>query len=188
MKELKFVNKIILYVYSLFYDFWNLKPSKLDLDRKNIKNKEKKMYIAYGEYASKNNIWINHIMKKEHTFIVVDLIWARQMSYKYKIKNYKQGLFRSYFRVLSTKKGFYFNFNNLKDFNNLNIMLTHTFLSGFKYIWLGLRFWIFPLLVLFSIVYATLVLRAVPFNKVMFGWISILMFSYWLISGFVFFF
>lgn len=188
IKELKFVNTVFLYVYSLFYDFWNLNPSQLDLDRKKLMEEEKKMYKAFGDFTQKRAAWASQNFKKDYSFLATDIIWAKQMSKKYKLKNYKKGLFRSYFRVLSTKKGFYFNFNKLKNVNNLNIMLANTFLSGFKFIWLGIRFWIFPLIVLFSITYATLVLRAVPFNKVMFGWISILMFSYWLISGFVFFF
>jgi hypothetical protein len=76
----------------------------------------------------------------------------------------------------------------LKNKKNFNMYLIQTFLIGLKYIWLGLRFWFFPIIIFLSIVYFTLVLRSLPFNKIMFSWICILMFVYWLISGFVFFF
>jgi hypothetical protein len=68
--------------------------------------------------------------------------------------------------------------NFLKNFN----------LMGYLYFWNAVRFWIIPLCLLLIIVYMFLVLKALPFNKVMFAWIGILMFSYWLLSGFVFFF
>jgi hypothetical protein len=56
------------------------------------------------------------------------------MSYNYLIKDEKVGLFRSYFRVLSTNQGFYFNFNILKNRRIFLAMLKNTFLSGLKYI------------------------------------------------------
>jgi hypothetical protein len=39
----------------------------------------------------------------------------------------------------------------------------------------------------FLIIYFTLVLKSLPFNKIVFCWIAVTMFGYWLISGFVFF-
>lgn len=96
-------------------------------------------------------------------------------------------LFRSYFRVLSTKQGFYFNFKNLfnkKEFlNSLKFSLNF----GLKYLWLGLRFWVISLVILASIVYYSMVIRCLPFTKTVFLWIVLLMFAYWLLSGFVFF-
>ena len=186
LKDAKYMNRVFLFVFCLFYDFWNLNPSQLDLDRKKIKDDEKKLYFNYGaknvrEYYSDN--FFNH-----DDFLATDIVWAKYLGLKYLVKNDNVNIFRSYFRVLSSKKGFYHNFNSFKNFKNFQIVLTSTFLSGFKFIWLGIRFWVAPLTVFFLVVYTTLVLRALPFNKVMLGWICVLMFVYWLISGFVFFF
>lgn len=186
VRDIRPFNKISLYLFCLFYDFWNLSPSKLDNERKKIKNDEKNLY---SKYNSKNirEVYKKNFLKHD-SFLKADIIWAKQLGKKYLIRNEKTNTFRSYFRVLSTKQGFYYNFKSLKNFSVYQIFLSNTFLSGFKFIWLGVRFWILPLTVFFLVVYSTLVLRALPFNKVMFGWICILMFVYWIISGFIFFF
>lgn len=185
-KESKIFTRVFWFVFCLFYDFWNLNPSKLDLSRKKIKNDEKKGYFNYGAYSVRKFFYYNFIDKD--AFLVVDIFWAKQMSKKYLLKNRETKLFRSYFRIFSTKQGFYYNLSKLKNINNFQHVLTNSYLSGLKFIWLGVRFWVLPLISVFLVVYTTLVLRALPFNKVMLGWICILMFSYWIISGFVFFF
>jgi len=154
----------------------------------NFKNSpsESKLYSNYGK-KNIRNFYVHNIFDKK-SFKEVDILWAKVFANKYLLKNKLNSKPRAYFRVLSTKQGFYFNFNKLSKNFNLNFMLINTFLSGFKYIWLGVRFWLIPIIVLTSVAYFTLVLRALPFNKVMFGWICILMFVYWIISGFVFFF
>lgn len=67
-------------------------------------------------------------------YLNVDLIWLNIFSSNYSNKNYKTNLFRSYFRISSTKKGFYFNFKDLNSNKNLHNMLKNSFLSGLKYI------------------------------------------------------
>ena len=177
--------KVFWFVYCLFYDFWNLCLSNLDKERKNLKENDQNIYYNYCRYKYKTNFFKIYT---DMSYLNTDLIWMRLYSYNYKVKNYKIGVYRSYFRALSTNQGFYFNFKNLN--NNINIinMLKTSFLSGIKYFWLGLRFWILPLGVCFGIIYTSLVLKLLPFNKIMFAWIVVLMFGYWLISGFVFFF
>jgi len=168
-KEFKSINRILLFLFCLFYDFWNLNPSKLDLSRKKIKDDEKKLYFNYGAKNVREYYASNFFVGDE--FLATDIIWAKQLGRKYLIDNSKTNLFRSYFRVLSKKKGFYYNFLSLKNFQNFQMFLTNTFLSGLSFIWLGIRFWVLPLIVFFLVVYTTLVLRALPFNKVMLGWI-----------------
>lgn len=197
-KDLKFISTIIsnLFIYFnnfLILDFYemnknNIKKENLygeDLKKFEEKEKEKKAFYNYGSKTVKEYYFKNFL--KRDSFLFWDIVWSKFFIRKYLIKNNKQ-VFRSYFRVLSSKKGFYHNFKNFKKNNNYNNFLLNTFISGFKYVWLGFRFWFFPLIIFFSVIYFTLVLRALPFNKVMFGWICILMFVYWLISGFVFFF
>ena len=190
-KDLYFIfnifNELINFFKNLFVlDFYRI-TKRFEDDKKKLEEeeKEKKAFFNYGAKNVREYYILNFF--KEYTFISYDILWSKIFSQKYLIKN-DTNLFRSYFRVISAKQGFYFNFLKLKNRKNFNIMLMNTFMSGFKYIWLGIRFWIFPVIIAFSIIYFTLVLRALPFNKIMFGWMCILMFVYWIISGFVFFF
>ena len=184
--DARIVNKFSFFFFCLFYDFWNLNPSGLDLKRKKIKNDEKSIYFNYGAMEIRKKYKSNFFNHDD--FLYTDLIWTKYMARSYLLKNENNNLFRSYFRVLSSKHGFYYNFKKIKNLNNFKLLLSNTFLAGIKSIWLGIRFWILPLIIFFTIIYFTLVLRSLPFNKVMLGWICGLMFTYWLISGFVFFF
>jgi len=110
--------------------------------------------------------------------------------YKFFSKKYLHtnvNLFRSFFRVQGSSYGFYYNFSKLLEKSNFLNFLKISFYSGWKYIYMGLRFWLLSLIVGFSIIYYSMVIRLLPFNKTMFVWICIFMFSYWLLSGFVFF-
>jgi hypothetical protein len=129
--------KIFWFVYCLFYDFWDLKLSKLDLNRKKIKNEENPLYYNYSIYKLKQ-YYFNNFFKK--TFLEIDILWAKIMSKKYIINDYNTPLFRSYFRVLQSKQGFFFNFSYLANHKNFTKHLKNTFLVGFNYIWLGIRF------------------------------------------------
>ena len=191
-KDLTIISKIITNLFDYFYKLFTIELNrpKLDKDDEKIKDKlkeeEMEFYLGLGSKTVREYYALNFL--KIDSFLSIDIIWSKIFGRKYLIKKNKVNLFRSYFRVLSTKNGFYLNFIKLKNFKNFNYLLINTFLSGFKFIWLGFRFWVFPLIVFLSIIYFTLVLRALPFNKIMFSWICILMFIYWLISGFVFFF
>lgn len=184
--ESKAFRRVFWFLFCLFYDFWNLSLSRLDKKRKKLKDTEKKTYYNYSSFRIRK--FYNHNFITNDAFIAADIIWAKQMGKSYLLTNRETKLYRSYFRIVSTKKGFYLNFKKLKNINNFQEMLTNSYLAGLKSIWLGIRFWIFPLIFFLTIVYTTLVLRALPFNKLMLGWICIIMFVYWLISGFVFFF
>lgn len=183
---MKAFKRVFWFVFCFFYDFWNFGLSKLSLKRKNTEKKEKKAFYKYGAFKLRNFYFSNFVSKD--TFLAADIFWAKQMGKKYLLKNRETKTFRSYFRAFATKNGFYFNLKKLKNINNFQFFLTNTYFSGLKYIWLGVRFWIFPLIFFFLVVYVTIVLKALPFNKLMLGWICIIMFVYWLISGFVFFF
>lgn len=127
----------------------------------------------------------DNIFKKH---IIVDYIWLFFYSHSYKNKYSLNKLFRSNFRILNTKNNFYFNLKNLNTNKHYLNFLKDFNLVGYLYFWNAIKLWVFPLILLLSIVYMFLVLKALPFNKVLFAWICILMFVYWLLSGFVFFF
>ena len=61
------------------------------------------------------------------------------------------------------------------------------FLAGLQYSWNHLKFWLPTIIISLLIIYFSLVIRLVPFNKIIVEWFLVAMFAYWLISGFVFF-
>jgi hypothetical protein len=111
--------------------------SKLDKDRKDLKKSNQNIYYNYNNYKLKLKV-LNFF--KNDDFLNYDIFWLKLFSFNYSLKTYKTSVYRSYFRVLSTKNGFYFNFRNLNNSKNFFLMLKTSFLSGLKYIWLGFRF------------------------------------------------
>lgn len=61
------------------------------------------------------------------------------------------------------------------------------FLIGLQHLWSKLSLWLLPMLLALAVIYWSLVLRVLTFNKVVIGWVILFMMFYWLISGFVFF-
>lgn len=184
-RSLRIHSNIVWFSYCLFYDFWNFSFSSLDLKRNNLKKIYESNHDYYNNYKYKTEFLNNyHNINYKNT----DIIAIKSMSLNYKVQTFKIKPYRSFFRVLNTNQGFYFNFLNLFNRRNFFFFLKNSFLAGLKSLWVAVRFWIFPLIACFGIVYTTLVLRLLPFNKIMFAWIAILMFSYWLLSGFVFFY
>lgn len=173
----------VFYIYCLVYDFFNLQYSKLDLKRRNLKQEEAIIYGNFYKFTLKEDL---HEFIINNKLLSLDSLSFLFKSFKYSKLGYKNNLFRSYFRVLNNSYGFYFNFLKLNTKNNFFFYLKNIFFSGFSFLWSGLRFWIF-LVIMFLVIYFTLVVRSLPFNKIIFSWIGITMFCYWLISGFVFF-
>lgn len=83
---------------------------------------------------------------------------------------------------------FYKNSKNSKNLSSFFYFNSFSFISGFKYLWSLIRFWILGIILfLFAFYYLTYI-RLLPLNKLIFEWFLIVMFLYWLLSGFVFFF
>lgn len=81
------------------------------------------------------------------------------------------------------------NYHDSTDSSIFNKTYTYIFslFSGFRYLWLLVRFWFLGLVLgLFAFYFLTYI-RLLPFSKVLFEWFLIAMFTYWLMSGFVFF-
>lgn len=175
--------QICWFLFCKAHDFSKTIFSNLDYERYKIFQKE---LSFYNYFNSKNIKEFYHINLFKKDFLVIDFLYSLFFSRKYRLYN-NTNMFRSYFRVLQTNQGFYFNYNNFKNNPNFLNSLKTTFLSGIKYTWLGLRIWILSLTIGLSIVYYSMVIRCLPFNKTVFVWIVVAMFSYWLLSGFVFF-
>jgi len=81
-------------------------------------------------------------------------------------------------------------YNNLHSLTNKNTFFNYYFvhyLSGLRFIWIGLKYWLIGLILGLSSFYYLTYIRLLPFNKIIFEWILVIMFLYWLLSGFVFF-
>lgn len=88
-------------------------------------------------------------------------------------------------KLNQTKLNFY-DTTDVSSFNKTYTLL-FSFFSGFRYLWLLVRFWFLGLILgLFAFYFLTYI-RLLPFSKVLFEWFLIAMFTYWLLSGFVFF-
>lgn len=181
----KVFKKYLRLVYCYIFDTLELCFSKLDLERQNLDAKEQVFYEDHYRHALKRDFY-NLFFKRKEPFWV-DIFIVRLVSFNFKAIYDDFNVFRTNFRLLATRSGFYFNFSIFKNkpiFANFN---KDFFLSGFNFLWKGFKLWIVSIL-LVSIIYCILVIKTLPFNKIFFSWIGVIMFTYWLISGFVFFF
>lgn len=97
-------------------------------------------------------------------------------------------LFRVTYRMFDAKVGFISVFlDSHTTYSNFFNTLKRGFLFGVRSFWKGVRFWFIALIIALCVFYYSMVIRCVPFNKIMFVWIVVAMFAYWLLSGFVFF-
>ena len=141
---------------------------------------EKLLYVNYNSLKLKEKFQ-NTFFKNSFLYIDVCLFFIK--SFKYNIFQNFNNNDRIDYRLKNTKQGFYLNFIN----TNKNLFWKNIFLIGFKYIWKGLKFWLFSIIIFFIIFYSLIVIKLLPFNKIVFEWICLGMFFYWIISGFVFF-
>lgn len=182
---LKTSYKLYLLIFCKLFDFLSFEFSLLDDARKVNSFKNELKYNFYSKNDFKKSL--QNFIFIEKSFFFFDLISYIYFSLKYLVSGNDTNVFRSYFRALNTKNGFYFTFNEFKNNSTFVNTLKHIFMSGLKSVWFGLRFWLIPLTVGFIIVYYSMVLRCVPFNKIVAFWIIFGMVAYWLLSGFVFF-
>jgi len=175
--------KFYLFLVCIFFDFLQFQVTRLDVSRKEILQKDAKFHSFYkAEHITKSFLGVF----KSTGFIFADLIYIYFFSRRYTLVN-DVNLFRSYFRVLNTNTGFYFNFSSLKNQYNFIDTLKNIFLVGLVSLWNGLRLWVLSLVIGLSLIYYSMVIRCLPFNKTVFVWIIVAMFAYWILSGFVFF-
>lgn len=134
-----------------------------------------------SKYYFQKKKW--NFFKNNRFYFFLDLFYFFFTSFIYKNIEYNNINLRIRFRLNQVNWSFY---NNLKLLNNINFNLTH-YLVGLKFIWSGLKYWILGLILGLSSFYYLTYIRLLPFNKVIFEWMLIIMFLYWLMSGFVFF-
>jgi len=155
----------------------------LSIPKNNFVSLNKSVYKYFSEKKTKD-FYLNFIFCKN--FLILDSIFIFFFKKKYENSS-NLNVFRSFFRVLSTKQGFYNNFSNFFNKPEFLHSLKSSVNYGLKNLWVALRLWLICLTITTAIVYYSMVVRCLPFSKTLFVWIVLLMFSYWLFSGFVFF-
>jgi hypothetical protein len=92
----------------------------------------------YNFYIKKqfNDFYLNFIFSSK--LISLDLLYSFLFSKRY---NYflNSNMFRSYFRAIQTKQGFYQNFTNLNFKKNFLNQLKFSLNYGLKHLWYGIR-------------------------------------------------
>ena len=122
-------------------------------------------------------------------FNFLNFIFFKIFFSSHKIQNYINNKNYFNYKLYQTNWEFYkTNKNNSKNLSSFFFSNSFSFISGFKYFWSLIRFWVLGIvLFIFSFCYLTYI-RLLPLNKLIFEWFLIVMFLYWLLSGFVFFF
>ncbi len=182
---LKNIKDVLIYFQLFFYTKLIL---FLELARLVDKPKDnmKEDLIKFIKYKNKEKIFKNFF-----SIFYGDFDYNLYNFFKLNLNNiFKLNLnniFKTYFRIKYTNSGFFF-FNNL-FFKKLKVndSLYNTFMDLFKYIYEFLKY-ILVFFFFLIFIYNVFILRSLGFNKIVFAWVGILMFVYWLLSGFVFFF
>lgn len=161
-----FIIKNIIYLYNILIG--KLKPinstNKLLLNN-NINNK-------INELLTSNN------------FNFFDYTYIYIVNFFNKIKLKYTNKFEINYRLNQTSWSFY---SDIKNYNTKKTYSIKYLFSGFSFLWQILRFWVIGLFLFIFLSYYLLYIRTLSINKIIFEWILIVMFLYWLLSGFVFF-
>lgn len=153
--------------------------------RTSLKRKRGKKQEAFKDEFSKI------FVKEKYTSLLLEknifnIYFFSMFRLQYLFSNYEN--FRVNYRLNFFKKGFYMLYDQLGTPKNVFLKNLAFFFSGWSYLISFFSKWILPLSFLVVFVYFSLVIRGLPFNKVLFVWLSLFMVFYWLVSGFVFFF
>lgn len=161
---LAFTLYFILFFVKKFFYFKDYSFENNDEKKKTLNNKVLVLYIKDFSSSSILNL--------------LDLFFI-----SLKIKIFKKSNYENIgsIRVSQTSWQFF----NAEKKNITNVFVEY--LTGLRYLWVLLRYWFIGIILFIVSAYYLLYIRALPINKILFEWILIIMFLYWLISGFVFF-
>lgn len=110
-----------------------------------------------------------------------DYLYLKLISFAYRI-NLNSSSIRLFDRLNQLNLNIYNSFFSLKKNSNSNY-----YFSGLYYFFKALRYWVLPIVLAVLIIYYFIVLRLLPFNKLVFEFFVLIMFFYWFMSGFTFF-
>lgn len=181
-------NLLIIFFYILFFTllaFISLFSQYKLKKTEEIIKLEKKINYSKNLFSKNSLLDVYFYILDGGSFLYLDKFFLSQVSNQY--KNMFFDNFRSSFRLNFFKSGFYMlytTFDTKKNYFNL----LNSFLSGWLSFFNFFSKWFLPVFLLCAFVYYSLIIKSLPFNKVIFVWCSIFMTLYWIISGFVFFF
>jgi len=148
-----------LFFYSFKYYNWLLKKGVFIIKKKNF----------YKNYNTKFRKCIN--------FLILDIFLIFSQLTILKSFVFKKNRFDFRYKQFSNKV-----------FTSLTFFKENKFtLSGFSFLWKFIRYWLLGLILAFAATYYLLVIRSLPFNKIICEWFLVTMLFYWVVSGFVFF-
>ena len=191
-----FVCFVIMSLSNFFFNiFYNFKFNYLFFFLKNFfffktkflakkKKKDEKFFYSNDYLASMSMFFrLDKLLTSTFIFSFVDSLFLFLLFSVETSKTFFKNNARVQFRMLQSDTGLY-----LSLLNNKKTLGTSTFFFyGLKSLWHGLRFWFLSLVIGLTIFYALMAFRFVPLLKISFQWLCIVMFLYWLMSGFVFF-
>ena len=135
----------------------------------NNEKKKLKFVIFYKKWFFLNDFYF-YILDTLYIYVYY-FIYNKYLLFSF-YKNNKINL-----KLTQTKSNFIYQLNN-KNYNESLVLI----FSGFKSIWGGVRMWLFSLLIGFTIIYYCLVVKLLPFSKILFQWFLLTMFFYWIQS------
>lgn len=171
---------IVKYIYLTFTHIFFLMSMRVSFKYKRGKKQEsfkdefskiflKESYALLLVEKNLFNIYVLQLLKSQYTF-----------------SNFEN--FRINYRLNFFKNGFYMLYNQLGSPKNVFLKNLNIFLSGWNYFLSFFSKWVVPFGFMIIFVYFSLIVKSLPFNKVLFVWVALFMVFYWLVSGFVFFF
>lgn len=183
-------NDYILYYYRgffsvfryLFFNFFNpfSLVNKFSVDKRDFNTID--LNVSYFYFKKKMDFF-----KRSFVFIFLDFLFLKVFSFFFCFNTNKFIDLRIRYRLKQVKWNFYSDFFLNVEKKNFIYSLSNSYLSGLRYFWQGLRFWLLGLILGLVAIYYLMYIRLLPFNKIIFEWLLIVMFLYWFLSGFVFF-
>lgn len=146
------------------------------------------IFLSFKNFFFFNKLQFDDFCKINFTVLVFnkytnlfDYFFLKLSSFSYQI-SLNSGYTRLFDRIKQLNLKVYDSYFSFKKNSESNY-----FFSGLSYFFKAVRYWILPIILALVIIYYFIVLRLLPFNKLVFELFVLIMFFYWLMSGFTFF-
>lgn len=177
-----YISWLMLYFYNCVLG--NTKVVKTNFSL-NSKFKNNVLFNNTNEYYFVKTNW--NFLKKNKFFLFIDYIYLLLLKEGFNTNNNNFFELRSRVRLKQVSWSFYNKFSDYNFKSKYPLFYSSHYLSGLRYVWVGLKYWFLGLIIGLFVFYYLTYIRLLPFNKVIFEWLLVIMFLYWLLSGFVFF-
>lgn len=173
---------------SFFVNSFNIIPSFKDLYFFLVYPFYQKTFeknLSIDDYYRYNQVnYCTNILMSLNIFDTLILIYKLSKFHVLKVKN---NYYLINYRLSGSSWKFYYNSNASESYYDYLKKLLQSYLIFWRYLWSGLRFWLIGLILFVVVVYYFSYIRLLPFSKLVFEWLLVVMFVYWLMTGFVFF-